>query len=213
MSSDLGMPVAPTRGRMHRRDWARLKHYRERRNEVDDPLEAFTEVALHPGHGVGEWAGKPSIPRPTLARLWARFCERVAPDELATSKAAVALDASSYAPAAWRRVKALVDGDFGEAKVWTKQNGEEVVEVDAAAAGVQLAAAKFALGAIGLGDKRSPVAEEIAQRAVNIDARSFTVILADPALAAGARSLGRALLEGRSRADDGVDLERPIPPR
>lgn len=148
-----GTQLAPARARMHRRDWARLKHYRDLRRTTDDPIEAFTTVALDPGHGIADWAGKASIPRPTAARLWGRFCERVVPSELESSKAAIALDAATYAPAAWGRVKALVNGDFGEAKVRVGSEGEQRVSIDAAAAGVQLAAAKFALQTVGVGVK------------------------------------------------------------
>lgn len=157
MSSDLahvGTDVASrARVGLARNDFLRIRELDRRILAGQSEAEAWAAIVTDPAIGIKPYRGADRIDVAAAARTLNSFYLRVAPTEAASSRAAVARHAAKFAPAAWARVESLVNGDFGEAKVRVGSEGEQRVSIDAAAAGVQLAAAKFALQTVGVGVK------------------------------------------------------------
>lgn len=138
---------------MARNDFLRIRELDRRILAGQSEAEAWAAIVTDAAIGIKPHRGADRIDVAAAARLLNSFYLRVAPAEAESSRAAVARHAAKFAPTAWKRVEALVNGDFGEGKVRVGAEGEQRVSIDAAAAGVQLAASKFALQAVGFGVK------------------------------------------------------------
>lgn len=137
-----------------------------RRAAVFNRLVAMGQPELASWRSVltGPWGfpstrGKPDLTDDYVAASLARHLELLAPTEVRETQALLGSRFRRTAMNAHDRIDRIIAGDFGQAKVKVGKDGETLgVGVDAAAAGVQVQAAKLAFDVVGLtGRKASAV--------------------------------------------------------
>lgn len=132
LGTEIARPRAPDR--LRKRDRLRILELDRRILAGQPEAEAWASIVTDSALGIGVHRGAKSIHVAESARLLDAFFARVAPAELAESKVRVARSAARFAPNAWARVELLIDDEDS---------------------GVALAAAKFALHTIGIGEKHA----------------------------------------------------------
>lgn len=165
-----GSRLATTREGVVRRTWKTRDRLRarelERRLAAGVPEhEAWLAVVTDASLGLKKWRGATSVPIAALSTTLARFYARILGPELEESCVAVRRRAAAFAPKAWGNIQAISDGDFGEGKVRTSTKGVTTIEIDSAAASVQLQANKLALEVAGIIERKGTSVSVTAQAA------------------------------------------------
>lgn len=146
------------------------------------------------------------IPPTKISATFAGFLQRVTPGAVAEARDRVQERISRAAPEAAQKIVDLARGDFGEGRVRIRGRGDgafEVVEIDASAAAVQLAASKHLLACVGVSDRpQSVTAVQVNQQVNVVSAHDLAdAIDRDPSLREKAIDVARGLgVDGQASA-------------